>query len=60
MDATEAMLEVQVRVDGRTKALTETMSAALSGCFSLLDQRLGEVESMVRTLQLVSVLVEVR
>lgn len=39
--------------------LSETMSVALGGCFALLEG-LSEVESAVRVLQLVSVLVEVR
>ena len=46
-------------MEERLTALTETMAGSLSNCFVLLE-RLTEVESMVRVLQLVSVLVEVR
>ena len=45
-------------MEHRQAALAETMTAALNGSFRLLEQ-LTEVESMVRVLQLVSVLVEV-
>ncbi|KAG1678184.1 hypothetical protein FOA52_016121 [Chlamydomonas sp. UWO 241] len=54
----EVIAETRKRVEQRLQALGETMSAALGGCFKLLE-RLSEVESMVRVLQLVSVLVEV-
>lgn len=50
--------ETKLRVEHRQAALAETMTAALNGSFRLLEQ-LTEVESMVRVLQLVSVLVEV-
>ncbi|MEW5315516.1 MAG: hypothetical protein WDW38_006938 [Sanguina aurantia] len=48
----------RARVEERMAALSDTLSQALAGAFSLLS-RLSEVESMVRVLQLVSVLVEV-
>ena len=51
--------EVKERVERRLVTLSETMSVALGGCFALLEG-LSEVESAVRVLQLVSVLVEVR
>ena len=54
-----AMKEVKMKIEARTEALAGTMNEALQGCFALLDNRLHEVESMVRALQLVSVLVEV-
>jgi len=50
--------ETRSRVEARVAALSGSMSSALNGCFTLL-KRLSEVESMVRVLQLVSVLVEV-
>ena len=46
-------------MESRQAGLADVMLAALTGCFELLG-RLEEVESMVRVLQLVSVLVEVR
>lgn len=48
----------RARVEERMAALSDTLAQALAGAFSLLS-RLSEVESMVRVLQLVSVLVEV-
>lgn len=57
-EADALIVETQQRVDQRLSALADTMSVALGGSFALLE-RLTEVESMVRVLQLVSVLVEV-
>ncbi|GAX82609.1 hypothetical protein CEUSTIGMA_g10035.t1 [Chlamydomonas eustigma] len=54
----EIIAETKARVELRVNSLSETMSVALGGCFAMLE-RLVEVESMVRVLQLVSVLVEV-
>eukprot|EP00798_Chlamydomonas_sp_ICE-L_P011430 gene11430-17116_t len=52
-----AVAETTARVEGRLSALSDSMVDALNHCFNLLV-RLSEVESMVRALQLVSVLVE--
>eukprot|EP00198_Chlamydomonas_reinhardtii_P012580 XP_001701917.1 predicted protein [Chlamydomonas reinhardtii] len=53
-----AIAEATARVESRLAALSsEVTAAALLNCFGLLS-RLREVESMVRVLQLVSVLVE--
>ncbi|KAG2446721.1 hypothetical protein HYH02_008283 [Chlamydomonas schloesseri] len=53
-----AIAEANARVESRLAALSnEVTAAALLNCFGLLS-RLREVESMVRVLQLVSVLVE--
>lgn len=56
-----AVALASARVDERIAALggPDVMAAALHNCFRLLA-RLEEVENMVRVLQLVSVLVEVR
>ncbi|GLI59709.1 hypothetical protein VaNZ11_001566 [Volvox africanus] len=53
-----AMAEASARVESRLASLSpQVTAAALLNCFGLLS-RLREVESMVRVLQLVSVLVE--